>query len=68
MDTAQYVPYQLGTIMNTAIARAEAVFKKCSKEWDFAEKARDHFAALLEEDAEAKREGTGRYSRRHSPY
>ena len=68
VEVTQYVPFQLGSIMNTAIARAEAVFKKYSKEWDFAAKAKDHFLALLQEDDEAKREGTGRYARRPGPY
>ena len=68
VEVTQYVPFQLGSIMNTAIARAETVFKKYSKEWDFAAKAKDHFLALLQEDDEAKREGTGRYARRPGPY
>ena len=68
VETTQYVPFQLGTIMNAAIARAETVFKRCSKEWDFADKAKEHFAVLLREDAEAKREGTGRYCSRPGPY
>ena len=32
VETSQYVPFQLGSIMNTALARAEAVLKKCNKE------------------------------------
>ena len=31
VEVTQYVPFQLGSIMNTAIARAETVFKKYSK-------------------------------------
>ena len=61
-----YVPFQLGSILNTALSRAEAVLRKCAKEWDFLEKAEDHFSVLLEEDAEAKRQRTGRYA--PSPY
>ena len=68
VETTQYVPFQLGTIMNTAISKAEAVFKKFSKEWDFADKAKEHFATLLSDDAQAKREGTGRYCRQPGPY
>ena len=68
VETTRYVPFQLGTIMNVAITRAVAVFQKCSKEWNFADKAKEHFAVLLQEDAEAKREGTGRYCRRPGPY
>ena len=65
---AQYVPFQLGSILNTALARSGAVLEKCEKEWDFADRAKGRFAELMEEDAEAKRlrTGTGPYA--PSPY
>ena len=49
-----------------AHGRLQSVLKKCQKEYHFSEKARNHFSTLLEEDAEAKRERTGRYA--PSPY
>ena len=61
VETSQYVPFQLGSVMNTALARAEAVLKKCNKDWDFAQKAKAYFTTLLEEDDKAKRARTGRY-------
>ena len=66
--TAQYVPFQLASIMNTALSKAEALLKKCCKEWDLATKAKAHFSALLDQDAEAKRARTGRYEARPGPY
>ena len=66
--TSQYVPFQLGNILNTALAKAEAILKKCNKEWDLAAKAKAHFDTLLEEDSEAKRARTGRYDSRPGPY
>ena len=66
--TSQYVPFQLGNIMNTALGKAEAILKKCNKEWDLAAKAKAHFDTLLAEDSEAKRARTGRYDSRPGPY
>ena len=66
VELAQYVPFQLGNILNTALAREEAVLRKYAKEWDFADRAKGRFAELMEEDAEAKRLRTGPYA--PSPY
>ena len=66
--TAQYVPFQLASIMNTALSKAEALLKKCNEDWDLATKAKAHFSALLDQDAEAKRARTGRYEARPGPY
>ena len=62
------MPFQLASIMNTVPAKAEAILKKCNKEWDLAPKAKAHFNTLLDEDAEAKCARTGRYSARPGPY
>ena len=62
VTTEQYVPFQLGSILNIALTKADAVLKKCAKDWDFTDKAKDRFAELLQEDAEAKRLRTGPYS------
>ena len=66
VTVARYVPFQLVSILNIALARADAVLKKCAKEWDFTDKAKGRFAELMEEDAEAKRLRTGPYA--PSPY
>ena len=66
--TAQYVPFQLASILNTALSKAEALLKKCNKEWDLASLAKAHFSSLLDQDAEAKRARTGRYAARPGPY
>ena len=54
----QYVPFQLGGTLITALAKAEAVLKKCAK--------LNRFAELRQEDSDAKRLRTGRYA--PSPY
>ena len=61
VETTDFVPFQLGSIMSTALAKAEIVLKKCTKEWDFTRQAKTHFTNLLEEDDAAKRARTGRY-------
>ena len=61
MELSHFVPFQLGSILNTALARAETVLKKCVKDWDFTQQAQTHFSSLLEEDDNAKRARTGRY-------
>ena len=61
MEVTDFVPYQLGSIMSTALAKAEAVLKKCTAVHDFTARAKTHFTSLLEEDDAAKRARTGRY-------
>ena len=60
----QYVPFQLGNILNAALARAETALKKYGRDWDFAERAKDRFIELKQEDDTA----TGKRSRPYSPY
>ena len=66
--TSQFVPFQLGNIMNTALAKAEAILKKYCKEWDLSAKAKAHFDTLLQEDFDAKRARTGLYESKPGPY
>ena len=66
VELAQYVPFQLGNILNTALARAEVALRKYAKEWDFSDRAKGRFTELMEEDAEATRLRTGPYA--PSPY
>ena len=62
VELNQYVPFRLGGILNTALARADTALKKYGKQWDFTEWAKDRFAELRQGDDEAKGKHTGPYS------
>ena len=62
VTTEQYVPIQLGCIMTTSLGRAETAMKKYSKDYDFADKAKEKFMELQKGDHDAKHRRTGPYS------
>ena len=57
-----YVPFQLGTILNLSLVKAEATLKKFQKDFDLAEDAKKSFEAMQADDVEAKKCRKGPYS------
>ena len=62
VDPQMYVPFQLGTILNTSLMRAEATLKKIQMEFDYTQEAQGHFAMLQAGDVAAKKNRSGPYS------
>ena len=57
------MPFQLGTVLNAGLLRVDSVLKKYQKEFDCAEKARQRFLKLQQDDDQSKRARTGPYAR-----
>ena len=57
-----YVPFQLGNILGSSLAKAEAALKKFQKEFDLAESAKKSFEDMHTVGVEAKRCRKGPYS------
>ena len=62
VTTELYVPFQLGTVLNCSLMRAEGPLKKFQKVFDYAQRAKDRFAELQASDATARSNRTGPYS------
>ena len=62
ITTEEYVAFQLGTVLNASLHRAEALLKKCAKEHDVSDSSRKIFTELKALHDEAKRIRSGPYS------
>ena len=60
--TEEYVPYQLGTILNATLQKADAVLKKCNKQHDVALVSKNYFVEHKTADDALKRQRTGPYA------
>ena len=60
--TEEYVPYQLGTILNASLHRADAILKKCNKQHDVAQTSKAYFLEHRKTNDEAKRQRSGPYA------